>query len=82
MPALKDLAGLTKKVDDLAGQLHGELTQGEIDFQKMVQLADEISSDADRLATGFSTMAKALEESLGTGQTDDDETDGSKAGTT
>jgi hypothetical protein len=67
VPALKDLATLTKKLDDRAGQLHAELTEGAIDFHKMVELADEIGSDADRLAAGFTTMAKALEESLDSG---------------
>ena len=65
MPALKDVAAVTKKIDDLAGQLHAELTEGGIDFGQMVQLADEISSNADRLAASFSTMAKALADSLG-----------------
>ena len=64
MPGLKDVAALTKKIDELAGELHTELTEGVIDFDQMVQLADEISASADRLAASFSTMAKALAESL------------------
>lgn len=64
MPALKDVAVLTKKIDELAGELHAELTEGGIDFGQMVQLADEISSNADRLAASFNAMAKALAESL------------------
>jgi chemotaxis regulatin CheY-phosphate phosphatase CheZ len=64
MPALKDVTVLTKNIDDLAGQLHAELTEGGIDFEQMVRLADEISSSADRLAASFNTMAKALAESL------------------
>jgi hypothetical protein len=67
--ALRDVAQRTKRINELAGELHAELTNGGIDFRKMVVLADQISEDADRLATGFNTMADALDESL---QTDDD----------
>ncbi len=64
MPSLKDVASLTSNLDQLASQLHAELTEGDIDFEKMERLADGISEDADRLATAFSTMAKALRESF------------------
>jgi hypothetical protein len=40
------------------------LTQGGIDFRKMVGLADDIGAIADRLASGFTNMADALEASL------------------
>ena len=64
MTALQDVAERTKRINELAAELHAELTEGGIDFRKMVTLADEISEDADRLATGFNTMADALDESL------------------
>lgn len=67
MTALRDVAERTKRINELAGELHAELTNGGIDFRKMVTLADQISEDADRLATGFNTMADALDESLQTG---------------
>lgn len=67
MTALRDVAERTKRINELASELHAELTNGGIDFRKMVKLADEISQDADRLATGFNTMADALDESLETG---------------
>jgi len=64
MPTLKDVAQMTSEVDRLSGELHTELTEGEIDFNKMVQLADSVSEHADRLAAAFQTMAQALEASL------------------
>jgi DNA polymerase III delta prime subunit len=64
MPSLKDLATLTSQLDGLTNELHSELTQGGIDFRKMVGLADDIGAIADRLASGFTNMADALEASL------------------
>jgi hypothetical protein len=64
MPTLKDLADLTSQLDKLAADLHSELTEGAIDFRKMVGLADEISENSDRLASAFTSMADALEQSL------------------
>ena len=68
MPSLKDLAGLTSQLDGLTTALHSELTQGGIDFRKMVGLADDTGTIADRLASGFSTMADALDASLAEGR--------------
>lgn len=64
MPALKDLAAVTSRLDQLAAELHSELTAGGIDFRKMVDLADDIAQQSDRLATAFASMADALEKSL------------------
>ena len=64
MPTLKDVTQMTSEVDRLSGELHAELTEGDIDFEKMVQLADAVSERADRLADSFQTMAHALEASL------------------
>lgn len=72
MTALRDVADRTKRINQLAAELHAELTEGGIDFRKMVTLADEISDNADRLATGFNTMADALDQSLGEGGDSED----------
>ena len=64
MPTLKDLSSMTNELDRLGGELHAELTEGDIDFQKMVVLADQISENADRLAQAFNTMGSALEGTL------------------
>jgi len=60
MQTLKDAATMTSELDRLGEELHAELTTGEIDFEKMVKLADSISETADRLAGAFSAMAGAL----------------------
>lgn len=73
MPSLKDLAGLTSQLDGLTTDLHSELTQGGIDFRKMVDLTDNIGTISDRLASGFTTMADALDASLGEGRDGDSE---------
>jgi hypothetical protein len=64
MPSLKDLSTVTSRLDQLAAELHSELTGGGIDFRKMVDLADDIAQQSDRLATAFTSMADALEKSL------------------
>jgi hypothetical protein len=64
MATLKDLSSMTSELDRLGGELHAELTEGDIDFQKMVVLADKISENADRLAQAFNTMGSALEGTL------------------
>ena len=71
MPSLKDLAGLTNQLDGLTTELHSELTEGGIDFRKMVELTDDIGTIADRLASGFTTMADALDASLTDGRNGD-----------
>ena len=76
MPSLKDLATVTSRLDRLAADLHAELTGGGIDFRKMVDIADDIAQQSDRLATAFSSMAEALEKSLdGAGENDPDDAD-------
>jgi hypothetical protein len=64
MATLKELSSMTSELDRLGGELHAELTEGDIDFQKMVALADTISENADKLAAAFNTMSIALNETL------------------
>ena len=64
MPSLKDLAAVTGRLDQLTTELHAELTQGNVDFRKMVGLADDIGEHIDRLASAFTTMADALDSTL------------------
>ncbi|MBD0330296.1 MAG: hypothetical protein ICV64_09365 [Thermoleophilia bacterium] len=73
MPSLEDLAAVTGRLDQLTTELHSELTQGSIDFRKMVGLADDIGRHSDRLAAAFNTMAEALETSLEAATSDGDE---------
>jgi DNA polymerase III delta prime subunit len=64
MPTLKDLSTMTSELDRLGGELHAELTEGDIDFQRMVKLADTISESADKLAEAFNKMGSALAQTL------------------
>ena len=76
MATLKELSSMTSELDKLGGELHAELTEGDIDFQKMVELADKISENADKLAQAFSTMSSALDKTLnGNGSSDGDGTE-------
>jgi len=62
--SLKDTVTLTSQLTELTNQLHSELTEGEVDFEKMVQIADEISEHADNLAAAFTRVNEALTEPL------------------
>src|SRR6186997_1334464 len=64
MASLKDTVNLTSQLTELTNQLHSELTEGEVDFEKMVQIADEISEQADTLAAAFTRVNEALSEPL------------------
>jgi hypothetical protein len=67
MATLKDLSSMTSDLDRLGGELHAELTRGDIDFQKMVKLADTIGEKADKLAQAFNSMGSALDATLNGG---------------
>jgi len=72
MATLKDLSSMTSELDRLGGELHTEFTEGDIDFQKMVVLADTISENADKLAQAFNAMGSALETTLNGGSAERD----------
>jgi ABC-type transporter Mla subunit MlaD len=60
MASLKDAEQLTKGLEDLVGQLRSELTNGKVDFEKLVSISDQISESADGLAETFSNVNDAL----------------------
>jgi hypothetical protein len=60
MAALKDAEQLTKNLEDLVGQLRAELRNGNVDFEKLVSISDEISERADGIAETFSTVNETL----------------------
>ena len=61
MASLKEAAQqLTETLDELVGKLKSELTDGEVDFQKLVDISDEISERADGMAETFSSVNDAL----------------------
>jgi hypothetical protein len=60
MASLKDAEQLTKNLEDLVGQLRSELTNGKVDFEKLVSISDQISESADGIAETFSSVNDAL----------------------
>src|SRR6476646_3778597 len=64
MATLRDTVNLADQLTELTQQLHGELTDGDVDFDKMIQIADEISEQADQLAAAFERVNEALSEPL------------------
>jgi hypothetical protein len=61
MATLKDTAQqLTQQLEELVGQLSTELQNGEVDFDKLVSISDEISERADGMAETFSSVNDAL----------------------
>jgi ABC-type transporter Mla subunit MlaD len=59
MASLKDVEQVADDLSGLVDQLRKELSQG-ASFDKLVQVADEISEHADEAAGTFSTMNEAL----------------------
>ena len=64
MASLKDTVNLTTQLTELTNQLHGELTEGDVDFERMIEIADQISEHADNLAAAFTRVNEALSEPL------------------
>ena len=61
MASLKDTAEqLTGQLEELVGQLRSELTNGNVDFDKLVSIADELSERADGLAETFTSINDTL----------------------
>jgi hypothetical protein len=64
MASLKDAQQLTKGLQDLVGQLGEELKNGNVDFEKLVSISDEISERADGIAETFSNVNDTLMERI------------------
>ena len=58
MASLKDVEQVADDLTNLVGELKKELKEG--DFDKLVQLADQISEHADEAASTFATVNEAL----------------------
>ena len=63
MASLKDVEQLANDLERLVGELRSELTDGP-DFEKLVQIADEISEHADNVAQTFTSVNDALMERI------------------
>ncbi|MFL5917803.1 MAG: hypothetical protein ACJ74L_05525 [Gaiellaceae bacterium] len=64
MASLKDTEQLTSKLEDLVGELRSELGNGNVDFQKVVSLADELGEQADGVAETFNNLNATLMQGL------------------
>jgi len=60
MASLKDATQLTEGIENLVNDLRSELEDGDVDFEKLVSLSDQISERADGLAETFNSVNEAL----------------------
>lgn len=59
MASVKDVERLADDLEGLVGELRSELKNG-TDFERLTQIADEISEHADNAAQTFSSVNDAL----------------------
>lgn len=64
MASVKDVEKVADNLEGLVGELRSEL-RGSLDFQKLVEIADSISEQADQAAGTFSTVNEALMSRIG-----------------
>lgn len=63
MASLKDVERVADDLEELVGQLRSELPNG--DFERLTQLADQISERADHAAETFSSINETLMSRIG-----------------
>ena len=63
MASLKDVEKVADELENLVGQLRSELQSG--DFDRLTQIADQISEHADNAAETFSSVNEALMSRIG-----------------
>jgi hypothetical protein len=66
MPKLQDAKELTAPLEELVRNLKSELNNSGGDFDRLVQIADEIAEQADALAETFGSMNETLMERIKT----------------
>jgi hypothetical protein len=59
MASINDVVHVADDLENLVGELRSELQNGP-DFEKLVQIADEISEHADNAAQTFNTVNETL----------------------
>jgi len=62
MASLKDTEKVADDLENLVGEMKKELKSG--DFDRLMQLADEISEHADQAAGTFATVNEALSQRI------------------
>jgi uncharacterized protein YgfB (UPF0149 family) len=66
MPKLQDAKELTAPLEELMRNLKSELSNSGVDFDRLVQITDEIAEQADALAETFGSMNETLMERIKT----------------
>ena len=65
MASLKETTTqITDNLESLVGDLRSELENGDVDFERLASLADQISESADGLAETFSSVNETLMQRL------------------
>jgi hypothetical protein len=59
MASLKDVGRVVDDLERLVGELRSEIS-GDTDFERLIQIADEIAEHADNAAQTFSTVNETL----------------------
>lgn len=60
MPKLEDAKELTASLEKLTKELNSELTDSGVDFDRLVELADELGAQADAFAETFGSINETL----------------------
>jgi methyl-accepting chemotaxis protein len=60
VPTLQEAKELTAPLEQLVRELKKELTDSKGDFDRLVEISDEIGAQADALAETFGNMNQAL----------------------
>lgn len=66
MPKLQDAKELIAPLEELTRSLKSELSNSGGDFDRLMQIADDIAEEADGLAETFGTMNETLMERIKT----------------
>jgi uncharacterized coiled-coil DUF342 family protein len=64
MASIKEVEKVADDLEQLVGELRSELSDGS-DFEKLTQIADQISEHADNAAQTFSTVNETLMSRIG-----------------
>ena len=64
MASIKDVQRVADDLESLVGELRSEL-DGSADFERLIEIADEISEHADEAAQTFSSVNDALMSRIG-----------------
>jgi len=60
VPKLQDAKELTAPLEELVRELKSELSQSKGDFDRLVEIADELGAQADALAETFGSINETL----------------------